>query len=109
MPVSILSPTGSRKTARTFFVSAYTNHTEGHNAELKHLLSERSVAFNSELKPDHLQGSVAFLPTGDISHRDFVNHAWADYPVADILERMTDVIPKTAATNVASASPAKRN
>ncbi len=97
------------KNRSTFFVSAYTNHTEGHNAELKHLLSERSVAFNSELKPDHLQGSVAFLPTGDISHRDFVNHAWADYPVADILERMTDVIPKTAATNVASASPAKRN
>jgi hypothetical protein len=98
------------KNRSTFFVSSYTTHTEGHNAELKHLLSERSVAFSSELKPDHLQGSVTFLPTGDISHRDFVNHAWADYPVADILERMTDVIPKTAPANVtASASPAKRN
>jgi hypothetical protein len=94
------------KNRSIFFVSSYTTHTEGHNAELKHLLNERSVAFSSELKPDHLQGSVAFLPTGDISHRDFVNHAWADYPVADILERMTDVIPKTAAANVATASPA---
>ncbi|HEY1978882.1 MAG TPA: alpha/beta hydrolase [Xanthobacteraceae bacterium] len=94
------------KNRSTFFISSYTTHTEGHNAELKHLLSERSVAFSTELKPDHLQGSVTFLPTGDISHRDFVNHAWADYPVADILERMTDVIPKTAPANVAaSGSP----
>jgi hypothetical protein len=31
---------------------------------------------------------VTFLPTGDISHRDFVTHAWADNPIKDILVRM---------------------
>jgi hypothetical protein len=33
---------------------------------------------------------VTFLPTGDISHRDFVTHAWADNPIKDILVRMDD-------------------
>ena len=68
-----------------FFVSSYTPHTARHNVDLEQLLSERSVPYSSELRRNHLQGMVAFLPTGDISHRDFVNHAWADYPIADIL------------------------
>jgi hypothetical protein len=33
---------------------------------------------------------VTFLPAGDISHRDFVSHAWADNPIRDILARMDD-------------------
>jgi hypothetical protein len=33
---------------------------------------------------------VTFLPAGDISHRDFVSHAWADYPIKDILVRIDD-------------------
>jgi hypothetical protein len=37
---------------------------------------------------------VTFLPAGDVPHRDFVTHAWADNPVQDILLRMTDVAPK---------------
>lgn len=71
-----------------FFVSSYTPHTARHNVDLEQLLSERSVPYNSDLRTNHLQGMVAFLPTGDISHRDFVNRAWVDYPIADILARM---------------------
>jgi len=33
---------------------------------------------------------VTFLPAGDVSHRDFVTHAWADSPIKDILLRMDD-------------------
>ena len=55
----------------TFFVSSYTPHTAHHNADLKHLLSERSVSYGSELRRSHLAGMVTFLPSGDISHRDF--------------------------------------
>jgi hypothetical protein len=76
-----------------FFVSSYTPHTAHHNADLERLLAERSVPYASELRRNHLQGMVAFLPAGDISHRDFVTHAWADDPVADILTRMDDVAP----------------
>jgi hypothetical protein len=54
------------------------------------LLRERSVPYSSELRGSHLQGMVAFLPAGDISHRDFVSHAWADHPIKDILLRMDD-------------------
>ncbi len=89
-----------------FFVSSYTPYTEHHNAELEHLLSERSVPYGSELRRDHLQGTVAFLPAGDIPHRDFVTHAWTDNPVADILARMDDVDPKL---ETAAITASKRN
>jgi hypothetical protein len=75
----------------TFFVSSYTPHTAHHNADLERLLAERSVPYSASLRRNHLQGMVAFLPTGDISHRDFVNHAWADNPISDILARMDDI------------------
>jgi hypothetical protein len=89
-----------------FFVSSYTPYTEHHNAELEHLLSERSVPYGSELRRDHLQGTVAFLPAGDVPHRDFVTHAWTDNPVADILAKMDDVDPKL---ETAAITASKRN
>ncbi len=89
----------------TFFVSSYTPHTAHHNADLEHELNERAVPYGSELRRNHLQGMVTFLPAGDVSHRDFVTHAWTDNPVQDILLRMNDVVPKTDATTVT----AKRN
>jgi hypothetical protein len=81
----------------TFFVSAYTPHTAHHNTDLEQMLSARSVPYGSALRSNHLQGMVSFLPTGDISHRDFVNRAWAEYPIADILARMDNVDSKIAA------------
>jgi len=84
----------------TFFVSSYTPHTAHHNADLEHELNERSVPYGSELRRNHLQGMVTFLPAGDVSHRDFVTHAWTDNPVQDILLRMNDVVPKTDAATV---------
>jgi hypothetical protein len=95
----------------TFFVSSFTPHTAHHNADLERLLSERSVPYGSELKSDHLQGTVAFLPAGDVSHRDFVNHAWADNPIKDILTKM-DTIDRnieTAGTTASIAASAARN
>jgi hypothetical protein len=89
----------------TFFVSSYTPHTAHHNADLEHELNERAVPYSSELRRNHLQGMVTFLPAGDVSHRDFVTHAWTDNPVQDILLRMTDVVPKTDTATVT----AKRN
>jgi hypothetical protein len=74
----------------TFFVSSYTPHTAHHNIDLEHLLRKRSVHYGSQLPDSHLQGMVTFLPAGDVSHRDFVTHAWADNPIKDILLRMDD-------------------
>ena len=74
----------------TFFVSSYTPHTAHRNIDLEHLLRKRSVPYSSQLRNSHLQGMVTFLPAGDVSHRDFVTHAWADSPIKDILLRMDD-------------------
>ena len=74
-----------------FFVSAYTRSTQRRNAELEQKLSERDVTFATALKPARLEGSITFL-SGDqgVRHRDFVNHAWADKPIKDILGRLPE-------------------
>ena len=90
----------------TFFVSSYTPHTAPHNAYLERLLRERSVPYSSELRSSHLQGMVTFLPAGDISHRDFVSHAWADYPIKDILVRMDDADQKIETAGTMRSPPA---
>jgi len=90
-----------------FFVSSYTPHTRGHNADLEQLLRAKSVPYGAELRHDHLPGSVTFLPAGPISHRDFVTHAWADSPLKDILVRLDDYDPRVqTATAAAAARPA---
>jgi len=76
-----------------FFVSSFTPHNRGRNAELEEMLNERSIGHDTELRR-HLAGSVTFLDTGGISHRDFVNHAWADMPLKDILVRLDDMAPR---------------
>ncbi len=74
-----------------FFVSAYTHSTQRRNAELAHMLSERDVTFGRQLKSNRIDGSVTFLPGEQgIRHRDFVNHAWANKPIKDILDRLPE-------------------
>jgi hypothetical protein len=90
----------------TFFVSSYTPYTARHNVELEHLLDERGVPYGSELRRSHLQGMVTFLPAGDVSHRDFVTHAWGNNPIEDILVRMDDIHPDIATAAIAAS---KRN
>lgn len=89
-----------------FFVSSYTPHTRHHNVDLEQILKAKSVPFDSELRQDHMAGSVTFLPAGPISHRDFVNHAWADSPVKDILVRLEEYDPRVqTATKSPPSSP----
>jgi hypothetical protein len=74
-----------------FFVSAFTRSTQRRNVELEHMLSERDVSVASALKPARLDGSVTFLRANeDVRHRDFVNHAWADKPIRDVLQRLPE-------------------
>src|SRR6185369_13027701 len=92
----------------TFFVSSYTPHTAGHNAHLEHLLRQRDVAYDSELRRNHLRGMVAFLPAGPVSHRDFVNRAWAEAPIKDVLARMEDIGPQYANAEATASIPSGR-
>lgn len=74
-----------------FFVSAYTRSTQRRNAELEQMLSERDVTFARALKSSRIDGSITFLPGDEgVRHRDFVNHAWADKPIKDILDRLPE-------------------
>jgi hypothetical protein len=88
----------------TFFVSSYTSHTAYHNAYLERLLRERSVPYSSELRDSHLRGMVTFLPAGDISHHDFVTHAWADNPIRDILVRLDNADQRIESARTGSIS-----
>ncbi len=88
----------------TFFVSSYTSHTAYHNAYLERLLRERSVPYSSELRDSHLRGMVTFLPAGDISHRDFVTHAWADNQIRNILVRLDNADQRIETAGTGSIS-----
>jgi hypothetical protein len=80
----------------SFFVSAYTPHTSGHNVELEHMLKNRGVPFATSIKAVQSGGGVAFIATGSVSHRDFVTHAWTDRPLEDLLGRLAEYRAKSA-------------
>lgn len=73
----------------SFFVSAYTPHTAPRDEAFVRALADKGIpvvrTLNGPLRP----GTIAFLATGDISHRDFVTRAWTADPVRDVLVRMT--------------------
>jgi hypothetical protein len=74
-----------------FFVSSWTQSTRGRNAELERMLGDRDVTVGRGLKMPNLNGKVVFVAGEDgVRHRDFVNHAWADKPIKDILERLPE-------------------
>jgi hypothetical protein len=90
----------------SFFISSYTHLTKRHNDELEHMLAEHDVAFSRELEPDLGRGGAAFV-SADVPHRDYVTHAWVDYPIKDIVSRLGDYQLPTAPNAVAQASARK--
>jgi len=90
----------------SFFISSYTHLTKRHNDELEHMLAEHDVPFSRELKPDLGRGGAAFV-SADVPHRDYVTHAWVDYPIKDIVSRLGDYQLPTAPNAVAQASARK--
>jgi hypothetical protein len=78
------------KSKSTFFVSAYTRSTRRQQGALERILSERELPYSHSLDRPHLRGSVAFLSTEDVRHRDFVTRAWVDSPIKDVLSRLDE-------------------
>lgn len=75
-----------------FFVSTYLGSTESKNAEMERVLLDNQIDFSTSLEGRLEPGSVTIFHGGDhLSHRDLVTHAWVDYPVADILRRISAV------------------
>lgn len=70
-----------------FFISSYTGSTAGNNLRLRQILEQNTVATSDNLQPRLAKGSVAFLATANVSHRDFVTAAWTEHPLADVLKR----------------------
>ncbi len=87
-----------------FFISSYTHYTKGHNQELEHILAEHGVAFSHEIKPDLDKGGVAFVEA-DFPHRDYVTHAWVDYPIKDVVSRLADYQLPNRPSTVAQYDP----
>jgi hypothetical protein len=73
-----------------FFVSVYLPGTKKRNIELERLLAAREVPVSNSLKQNSLQNGVTFLSTKQVSHRDFVTHAYVDYPVKDLIGRLAE-------------------
>ncbi|PWT92022.1 MAG: alpha/beta hydrolase [Proteobacteria bacterium] len=71
-----------------FFVSAYTPHNKRRDDDLARILKDKGIPIVHELNGPLRPGTVAFLSTEGLSHRDFVTLAWTDHPVKDVLARL---------------------
>ena len=72
-----------------FFFSAYSRSARDENAALQKLLVERRINFLSTLPRRLGPGRVVFLATGEeVVHGEFVNKAWVDDPLRDVLARV---------------------
>lgn len=72
-----------------FFFSAYSASTRAENTALQRLLAEKGVRTFTGLPADLRPGVVAFLPvTGEVTHNDFVTHAWTGDPLRAVLSRV---------------------
>lgn len=71
-----------------FFVSAYTRYTKHNDDAFSRQLEARGIKVVEDLKGPLQPGTVAFLGTSGLTHRDFVTRAWTSYPIRDVLVRM---------------------
>jgi hypothetical protein len=72
------------------------------------MLTKHDVAFSREFKPDLGRGGAVFV-SADVPHRDYVTHAWVDYPIKDIVSRLGDYqLPTAPNTVVQSDASAPR-
>lgn len=87
-----------------FFVSSYTHYTARRDRELMSALRQKGISVSEDMDGPLRPGSVVFVETGDgITHRDYVNRAWTQYPLKDVLVKMS-ATPALALTRVAAAS-----
>jgi len=88
----------------SFFVSSYTRYTARRDRELMSMLRQKGISVSEDMDGPLRPGSVVFVETGDgITHRDYVNRAWTQYPLKDVLVKMS-ATPALALTRVAAAS-----
>ena len=87
-----------------FFVSSYTHYTARRDRELMSMLRQKGIGVSEEMDAPLRPGSVVFVETGEgITHRDYVNRAWTQYPLRDVLVKMA-ATPSMALTRV-TATP----
>lgn len=77
------------RSKNAFFLSAYTSSTKRGNTELKKRLRAREVAYRTAVEGALKPGSVTFVSAAE-KHRHYVTRAWTEYPISDVLLRMTD-------------------
>ncbi|MDA9519713.1 alpha/beta hydrolase [Bradyrhizobium sp. CCBAU 11434] len=87
-----------------FFVSSYTHYTARRDRELMSALRQKGIGVSEDMDGPLRPGSVVFVETGEgITHRDYVNRAWTQYPLKDVLVKMS-ATPALALTRVAATS-----
>lgn len=92
-----------------FFVSSYTHYTARRDRELMTMLRQKGISVSEDMDGPLRPGSVVFVETGDgITHRDYVNRAWTQYPLKDVLVKMS-ATPALALTRVAATSSSASN
>jgi hypothetical protein len=90
-----------------FFVSSYTHYTRPRDLELMRMIRDKGIAVSEDMDGPLKPGSVVFVQTqGGITHRDYVTHAWTQYPIREVLEKMA-ASPALTRVAASTASPGR--
>lgn len=74
-----------------FFVSSYTQGTQGKHMAFKTILAEHEIPVATALDQAKWKRGVTFLATdSETKHDDFVTQAWVEFPIRDILRRLDE-------------------
>ena len=73
---------------RAFFVSAYSKSSHQENEALRQRLADAGVETQDGMPERLVPGVVAFVDAGDADHIGFVNSAWTNDPLRDVLARV---------------------
>jgi len=81
---------GLQKTGQHFRERLYRIHTRKKCLAEIHSCPQK-IAYQTDLKEQKWQHGVTFLSTkSNVGHWNFVTHAWADYPLKDLLSRLDE-------------------
>jgi hypothetical protein len=81
-----------------FFFTAYGKAARTEHAELKRMLTDRGVGFETKLPARLTPGSVTLFAVSDeVRHNDFMTRAWVPYPLRAALSRIPGYARSAAA------------
>lgn len=99
----------AKRSASTFFFSAFSKSTSSENAQLQRLITETGLGVEKKLPAKLNAGRIAFHSAGDVVHNDFVTQAWTKDPLKVMLARVSEFALKGGGSEPGTTTTTSRD